>query len=50
LKADSLDAVELVMMVEDEFDIVVVDEEAEKIKTVGELVKYVEGRLQEKIR
>ena len=41
LGADSLDTVELVMELEDEFDVSVPDEEAEKIKTVGEAIKYV---------
>lgn len=43
LGADSLDAVELVMAIEDEFDIKVSDEAAQAFKTVGEIVKYIEG-------
>lgn len=43
LGADSLDVVELVMELEDEFDVSIPDEEAEKIKTVGEAVKFVEA-------
>ena len=43
LGADSLDTVELVMELEDEFDVSIPDEEAEKIKTVGEAIKYVES-------
>lgn len=42
LEADSLDAVEIIMAIEDEFDIEIPDEEAEKFQLVGDLVKYVE--------
>lgn len=42
LEADSLDAVEIIMAMEEEFGIEIPDEEAEKFKTVGDLVKYVE--------
>jgi acyl carrier protein len=45
LGADSLDTVELVMEFEDEFDISVPDEDAEKIQTVGQAIDYVEARL-----
>ncbi len=47
LKADSLDTVELVMALEDEFGLDIPDEEAEKIKTVQNAIDYinVEGRL-----
>lgn len=45
LGADSLDVVDLAMSIEDEFDVVIPDEEIENIKTVGDLVKYVEGAL-----
>lgn len=41
LKADSLDIVELVMEFEDEFDMEIADEDAEKIVTVGDAVKYI---------
>lgn len=44
LKADSLDVVELVMEFEDEFKITIPDEDYEKIKTVGEAIKYIEGQ------
>lgn len=42
LEADSLDAVEIIMAIEEEFDIEIPDEEAEKFQVVGDLVKYVE--------
>ena len=42
LGADSLDTVELVMAFEEEFDIEVPDEEAEKLQSVGDVIKYVE--------
>lgn len=41
LGADSLDTVELVMEFEEEFDITIPDEEAEKIQTVGQAVDYI---------
>ena len=44
LEADSLDAVEIIMAIEDEFDIEVPDEEAEKFQVVSDLVKYVEAQ------
>ncbi|ADD02541.1 acyl carrier protein [Thermoanaerobacter mathranii subsp. mathranii str. A3] len=40
LGADSLDIVELIMALEEEFDIEIPDEDAEKIKTVGDVVEY----------
>ena len=42
LGADSLDQVELVMALETEFNLDIPDEEAEKIKTVGDAVRYIE--------
>ena len=45
LGADSLDVVELVMRLEEEFDIEIPDEDAEKITTVGEAVKYINERV-----
>ncbi len=42
LEADSLDAVEIIMGIEEEFGIEIPDEEAEKIATVADLVRYVE--------
>jgi len=44
LNADSLDVVELVMAFEDEFDVEIPDEEAEKITTVREAVEYLEKK------
>jgi acyl carrier protein len=46
--ADSLDIVELVMELEEEFEITIPDEEAEKIKTVGEAISYIEKELDKK--
>ena len=48
LNADSLDTVELVMEFEDEFDMSIPDEEAEKIQTVGAAVDYVAKVVKEK--
>ncbi|MGP4075571.1 acyl carrier protein [Halobacillus sp. K22] len=45
LEADSLDVVELVMELEDEFDTEISDEEAEKINTVGDAVNYINSVL-----
>lgn len=42
LDADSLDAVEIIMAIEDEFGIEIPDEMAESLKTIGEIVEYVE--------
>ena len=43
LGADSLDVVELVMELEDEFDMEITDEDAEKISTVGDAIAYIES-------
>ena len=43
LGADSLDVVDLLMSIEDEFDVEVPDEDIENIKTVGALVSYIEA-------
>lgn len=45
LGADSLDLVELVMAFEEEFGGTISDEEAQKIKTVGDAVQYIEARM-----
>ncbi len=42
LEADSLDAAEIILAIEEEYDIEIPDEVAEEFKTVGDLVKYVE--------
>ena len=47
LGADSLDTVELVMALEDEFDCEIPDEEAEKITSVGEALSYIENKQSE---
>ena len=46
--ADSLDIVELVMELEEEFEITIPDDQAEKIKTVGEAIDYIEKEKKEK--
>lgn len=43
LEADSLDIVELMMALEEEFDIEIPDEDAEKISTVGDAVEYIKA-------
>ena len=48
LGADSLDIVELVMELEEELEITIPDEQAEKIKTVGEAIDYIERELAKK--
>ncbi|WP_294405957.1 acyl carrier protein [uncultured Ruminococcus sp.] len=44
LGADSLDVVDLVMSIEESFDIEIPDEEVENIKTVGDIVKFIEAK------
>ena len=46
LGADSLDVVDLVMSIEESFDVEIPDEEVENIKTVGDLVKYIENKVE----
>jgi acyl carrier protein len=48
LGADSLDTVEVVMALEEEFGIEIPDEEAEKITTVGEAIKYIDVKAKKK--
>ena len=43
LGADSLDVVELLMSIEDEFEVEVPDEEIENVKTVGDVVEYIKA-------
>lgn len=45
LGADSLDVVELVMELEDEFDMEISDEDTEKIATVGNAISYIESKI-----
>lgn len=45
LDADSLDAVEVMMALEDEFDIEIPDEDAEKFKNIGDIVRYIEEKI-----
>ena len=46
LGADSLDTVELVMALEDEFDTEIPDEDAEKIRTVGDALNYIKSKME----
>lgn len=46
LGADSLDVVDILMSIEDEFEIEVPDEEIENIRTVGELINYIKANKQ----
>ncbi len=48
LEADSLDLVELIMAIEEEFSGEISDEDAQKITTVGEAINYIDTRLQPK--
>ena len=48
LGADSLDIVELVMAFEEEFSVEVPDEDAEKLQTVGDVIKYIQERAKPK--
>lgn len=45
LEADSLDAVEIMMALEDEFEITIPDEDAESFKNIGDIVKYIESKI-----
>ena len=44
LGADSLDVVDLVMSLEEEFDVEIPDDQVENIKTVGDIVRYIEDK------
>ena len=44
LGSDSLDIVELIMALEEEFNVEIPDEDAEKMKTVGDVIKYIEEK------
>lgn len=45
LEADSLDAVEVMMDIEDEFDIEIPDEDAEEFKNIADIVKFIEEKI-----
>ena len=45
LEADSLDVVELLMSIEDEFDVEIPDEEIENLKTIGDVVEYIQNNM-----
>ncbi|MBC8588258.1 acyl carrier protein [Tissierellaceae bacterium BX21] len=45
LEADSLDAVEIIMALEDEFGVSIPDEDAESFKNIGDIVKYLELKI-----
>lgn len=47
LGADSLDIVELIMALEEEFDMEIPDEDAEKITTVGDVVEYIKSKVED---
>lgn len=47
LGADSLDIVELIMALEEEFDMEIPDEDAEKISTVGDVVEYIKTKVED---
>ncbi|WP_138206690.1 acyl carrier protein [Haloimpatiens lingqiaonensis] len=47
LGADSLDIVELIMALEEEFDIEIPDESAEKVSTVGDVVEYIKQHVED---
>jgi acyl carrier protein len=48
LGADSLDTVELIMALEEEFSVEIPDEDAEKMTTVGDAIKYIEEKMAKK--
>lgn len=48
LEADSLDVVEMLMLLEEKYEITIPEEAAEEMKTVGDAVDYIEARLAEK--
>ena len=50
LNADSLDIVELIMALEDELDMEIPDDEAEKFVTVGDVVKFIKAHVEESIK
>ena len=48
LAADTLDHIELIMAIEGEFELCIIDEDAERINTVGDLVEYVKAKVERK--
>ena len=48
LEADSLDAVEIIMAIEDEYEIEIPDEDAEKFANIGDIVAFIEKKVAEK--
>lgn len=45
LEADSLDAVEIMMSLEDEFEVTIPDEDAENFKNIGDIVDYIQAKI-----
>lgn len=45
LRADSMDVVELLMSIEDEFEVEIPDEEIENLKTIGDVVEYIQNNI-----
>ena len=48
LAADTLDHIELIMAVEEEFELCIIDEDAERLNTVGDLIDYVNAKVEGK--
>lgn len=48
LAADTLDHIELIMAVEEEFELCIIDEDAERLNTVGDLIDYVKAKVESK--
>lgn len=48
LAADTLDHVELILAIEEEFELCIIDEDAERINTVGDLIDYVKAKVERK--
>jgi acyl carrier protein len=50
LNVDSLDAVELIMELEDTFNVKISDDEAQKLKTIGDIVNFIQPKVQPKVK
>lgn len=50
LNVDSLDAVELIMELEDTFSVKISDDEAQKLKTIGDIVNFIQPKVQPKVK